>query len=66
MLYVFGRIYEYGLYIMHDLSLTWDLWEMICDECELLLRALALLKVMFIEKEFYIILFIEKAYFGNR
>ena len=24
MLYVFGRIYEYGLYIMHDLSLTWD------------------------------------------
>ena len=27
MLCVFGRIYEYGLYIMHDLSLTWDLWE---------------------------------------
>ena len=25
MLYVFGRIYEYGLYIMHDLSFTWDL-----------------------------------------
>ena len=22
MLYVFGRIYEYGLYAMHDLSLT--------------------------------------------
>ena len=38
MLYVFGRIYEYGLYIMHDLSLTYDLWEMIYDECDLLIK----------------------------
>ena len=35
-------------------------------ECDLLLNALALLKVMFMEKGFYIILNLEKAYFGNR
>ena len=29
---------------------------MICDECELLLRALALLKIMFSGKVFYIVL----------
>ena len=56
MLYVFGRIYEYGLYIMHDLSMTWDLWERKNDERELLLNALAFLKVLFMENVFYIIL----------
>ena len=35
-------------------------------ECDLLLNALVLLKVMFMEKGFYIILNVEKAYFGNR
>ena len=36
MLCVFGRIYEYGLYIMHDLSMTWDLWVMIYDACDII------------------------------
>ena len=43
MLCVFRRIYEYGLYIMHDLSLTWDLWECTTTDVICWLNALALL-----------------------
>ena len=52
MLYVFGRIYEYGLYIMHDLSLTWDLWEMIYDECDLLIKCSDIVENDIMKKDF--------------
>ena len=51
---------------MYDLSLTWDLWEMIYDECGLLIKCIGIVENDVYEKGFYIILNIEKAYFGNR
>ena len=52
MLCVFGRIYEYDLYIMHDLSLTWDLWEMIYDECDLLIKCIGIIENDVMKKGF--------------
>ena len=57
MLCIFGRIYGYGLYIMHDLSLTWDLREMIYDECELLIKCIGIVENDVIKKGFYIVLY---------
>ena len=56
MLCVFGRIYDYDLYIMHDLSLIWDLREMIYDEFDLLIKCLGIIKNDVYEKGFYIVL----------
>ena len=67
MLYVFGRIYEYGLYIMHDLSLILGFMrKMWCYVCDLLLNKIGNeIGNEAYGKVFYIILNIEKAYFRN-
>ena len=68
MLYVFERIYEYGLYVMHDLSLILGFMrKMWCYVCDLLLNKIGNeIGNEAYGKVFYIILNIEKAYFGNR
>ena len=53
MLYVFGRIYEYGLYIMHDLSLILGCMRSVI--CFLFLNKLVFLEKMLM-KMFYIVL----------
>ena len=52
MLCIFGRIYGYGLYVMHDLSLTWDLREMTYDECDLLIKCIGIIENDVMKKGF--------------